>query len=103
MCASISPGGSQPVEVVAPYAENDETGYLAEVYPELVCHQVARSFPARFCNSVELGDWLEQNLHRFRMVELHGIWVLATWQAARVCQRRQNSLHGEAAWLTGSL
>ena len=80
--------GSQPVEVVAPYAENDETGYLAEVYPELVCHQVARSFPARFCNSVELGDWLEQNLHRFRMVELHGIWVLATWQAARVCQRR---------------
>lgn len=87
VCKYLARDG-QSVEVVAPYAETDEVDYLSDSYPELICHRVARSFPARFSNSIELGVWLDKNLHRFQLVEIHGIWVLASWQVARVCLRR---------------
>lgn len=75
----------QPVEIVAPYSVTDEVDYLQDSYPELICHRVARSFPTRYSNSRDLGVWLERNLSRFKVVEIHGVWVLATWQAARTC------------------
>jgi glycosyltransferase involved in cell wall biosynthesis len=87
VCKYLAEGG-QPVEVVAPYAEGDDIAYLGTSYPQLTCHRVARSFPKRYANSRELGIWLEANLPRFQVVEIHGVWVLATLQAARACLRR---------------
>lgn len=84
VCKYLAAEG-QPVEMVAPYSTTDDVDYLQDSYPELTCHRVARSFPARYCNSRELGAWLEKNLPRFKVVEIHGIWVLATWQAAQTC------------------
>ena len=79
--------GNQPVEVVAPYEGKDDIKYLADSYPDVTCHQVARSFPKRFSNSSELAIWLRANLQRFQIVEIHGVWVLATWQVVRICQQ----------------
>lgn len=87
ICKYLAEAGV-PVEVIAPFSEADDVGYLATDYPVLTCHRVARSFPKRFANSSELGSWLEANLHRFRVVEIHGVWVLATWQAARACLKQ---------------
>ena len=78
--------GEQPVEVIAPYSESDDIAYLADGYPGLTCHTVPRSYPERFSNSRALGVWMRANLHHFQVVEIHGVWVLATLQAARVCQ-----------------
>lgn len=75
----------QPVEVVASYQPGDDIGYLQTDYAEVPCHQVQRSFPRRYCNSRELSHWLGRNLHRFDVVELHGIFVMTTLRAARSC------------------
>lgn len=74
------------VEAVAPSAETDDIHYLSENYSEFITNKVARSFPERFSNSRALGVWLETNLPRFQVVEIHGIWVLASLQVARLCQ-----------------
>lgn len=86
VCRHLAASG-QPVEMVAPYGPSDDVRYLAADQPALPFHKVARSFPQRFSNSSELGHWLDQNIRRFQVVEIHGIWVLATWQAARACIR----------------
>jgi glycosyltransferase involved in cell wall biosynthesis len=88
VCKYLEQGG-QPVEVAATYASSDDTAYLSENYPELLCRKFKRSFPKRYCNSSELVQWLRTNIHRFRLVELHGIFVLSTFQAARICQEQR--------------
>ena len=85
VCKYLARGG-QSVEAVAPYDKRDEVQYLADNYPEVTCRKVARSFPQRFSNSRELEAWLRSNLHRFNVVEIHGVWVFAAWHVARVCQ-----------------
>lgn len=87
VCKYLARGG-QPVEVAATYASSDDTAYLSENYPEVLCWKLKRSFPRRYCNSSELVQWLRTNIHRFRLVELHGIFVLSTFRAARICRER---------------
>lgn len=85
VCQYLRQAG-QPVEVVAPYSANDDVAYLSTTYAGLTCHRVRRSFPQRYSNSHELKAWLQANLGRFQVVEIHGIWVLATLQAVRACR-----------------
>ena len=84
VCKYLSQAG-QPVQAVAPYRDTDDTAYLDQNYPEVPCQRIKRSFPARFSNASELAPWLQSNLARFDLVEIHGIWLLASFQAARVC------------------
>ncbi len=86
VCKYLSQG-DQPVETVAPYGVMDDIGYLADSYAEVNCHLVARSFPSRYHNSRELGAWLQANLSRFQVVEIHSVWTLAALHTARACQR----------------
>jgi len=76
-----------PAETVASYGSGDAVDYLAADYAGLECHRVARSFPRRYFAAQSLENWLVQNLHRFDLVELHGVFVLTTWRAALVCRR----------------
>jgi len=85
VCKYLARAG-QPVEVVATYANSDDVAYLSKNYPEVVCRKLKRSFPERYCNSSELVQWMRTNIHRFRLVELHGIFVLSTFRAAQVCK-----------------
>lgn len=87
VCKYLARGG-QRVEVAATYASSDDTAYLSENYPELLCRKFKRSFPKRYCNSRELAQWLRENVRRFKLVELHGIFVLSTFWAARICRKQ---------------
>lgn len=87
VCKYLAQAG-QPVEMVASYYPGDDIGYLKTHYPDVKCHQAARSFPRRFSNSGELMQWLGRNIHRFDVVELHGIFVLTTLRAAKYCRER---------------
>lgn len=86
VCKYLSVFGA-PVEAVGTYAPSDDIRYLEETYPEFVSHRVARTGPQKYFNSKELTSWLEGHLDRFDVVDLHGIFVLTTFRAARVCQR----------------
>jgi glycosyltransferase involved in cell wall biosynthesis len=85
VCKYLARGG-HPVEMVAPFGRRDDVQYLGNDYSGLSCHMVARSFPQRYSNSHALGIWLRANLHRFQVVEIHGVWVLSTLEAARICR-----------------
>ncbi|MEY3775458.1 MAG: hypothetical protein RLZZ129_2238 [Verrucomicrobiota bacterium] len=87
VCKYLAQAG-QPVQAVAPYAEGDDVAYLSRNYGEVSCQRVARTFPKRFSNAAALPGWLRANLDRFDVVEIHGIWLLASWQAARCCIER---------------
>ena len=87
VCKYLSRAG-QPVEVAGTYANSDDTAYLSENYPEVLCHRLKRSFPRRYCNSAELVSWMRAHIHRFRLVELHGIFVLSTFRAAVLCKKK---------------
>jgi glycosyltransferase involved in cell wall biosynthesis len=87
-CKYLARAGHR-AEAIAPFSQGDDLAYLPQSYPEVTCHTVERSFPSRYSNSRELGEWLEKNLDRFDLVEIHGIWVLSTWHVARACQRRR--------------
>lgn len=77
----------QRVEVVAPFESKDDTNYLAESFPEVQCHKLARSFPRRFSNSRDLDLWVRENLHRFDIVEIHGVWFFSALRVARACKQ----------------
>src|ERR1035437_1592127 len=76
-----------PVETAATHDNADDTGYLVQKYPEVTCHKLKRSFPGRYCNSHEYVRWLRNNVRRFQIVEIHGIFTLSTYWAARICQQ----------------
>lgn len=87
VCKYLAKAG-QPVEAVGSFYPDDDIDYLKTHYAEVQCHQVARSFPRRYCNSSELVHWLDRNIGRFDLVELHGIFVFTTLRAARFCRKR---------------
>jgi glycosyltransferase involved in cell wall biosynthesis len=86
VCKYLAQAG-QEVEAVAPSSASDSVAYLSESYSEVRCNRVAFSFPKRFSNSNELAAWLESNLQRFDIVELHSVWLLSTLRAACICRK----------------
>lgn len=86
VCKFLAQAG-WPVETVASYAPSDDVAYLTDGYPEFAKHRVPRSFPRRYFNAVALDAWLESNLRRFDVADLHGIFVQTTHRAARICRR----------------
>lgn len=86
VCKYLAQGG-WPVEAVASHAPGDEVAYLTENYPEFEAHRVPRGLPQRYFNAPALDGWLEGNLPRFEVADLHGVFVLTTARAARICRR----------------
>jgi glycosyltransferase involved in cell wall biosynthesis len=85
VCQYLARDG-QPVELAGTHSSADDTAYLAEKYPELLCRKFKRSFPQRYSNSEEMISWMRNNVRRFDLVELHGVFVFSTMRAAQVCQ-----------------
>ena len=86
VCRYLAADG-QVVESVASFAPGDDVAYLDEVHAGFPRHRVPRSAPHRYFNAAALDPWLEQNLVRFDLADLHGVFVLTTARAARVCRR----------------
>jgi glycosyltransferase involved in cell wall biosynthesis len=42
------------------------------------------SFPARYARSLDAINWLEQNLRRFDLFIIHGIWSWLPWKVSKV-------------------
>jgi glycosyltransferase involved in cell wall biosynthesis len=86
VCKFLAQAG-WPVEAVASHAATDDLAYLKEGYPEFPAHRLPRSFPQRYFNAATLDRWLERNLSRFDVADLHGVFVQTTLRSARVCRR----------------
>lgn len=85
VCKYLAQGG-YATEAVGSYAAGDDIDYLSQAYPEFVCHRVPRSSPARYFNSAALDPWLRDRVGQFDVVDLHGVFVLTTHRAAKVCR-----------------
>ena len=86
VCKYLNQQG-HPAEIIAPYDGKDNDRYLADLYPEVPAHRAARCFPRRYSNSAQLWTWLQRNLPRFDLVEIHGIWVLSSYLTALQCRQ----------------
>jgi glycosyltransferase involved in cell wall biosynthesis len=73
------------VELAGTRTSADRLEYLERDFAALPRYLAARSFPVRFGNSTALVDWLQQNVKRFQIVDIHGMWAFPGWHAARVC------------------
>ncbi len=75
-----------PAEVLATCGPDEDTLYLEKQFGNVRCHFLPRTFPKRFWNAAGMVPWLESNLARFDLVELHMIWCATTiigWRAAQ--------------------
>ena len=75
------------VESVASFAPGDDVSYLEKDYDGFPRHRVPRSVPHRYFNAAALDPWLGRNVARFDVVDLHGVFVLTTARAGRLCRR----------------
>lgn len=84
VCKYLAISGA-PTEALAPYFAGEDHSQLKDLYSDFRCHRVAGCPPKQLWNSREVTGWIAQNSHRFSIVELHGIWSLATTKVARAC------------------
>jgi glycosyltransferase involved in cell wall biosynthesis len=76
-----------PAEVLTTHEPADDVGYLAREYGNVKVHLLPRTFPKRFWNSAAIVPWMEANLHRYDIVEIHAVWSPLYMRAARCCER----------------
>jgi glycosyltransferase involved in cell wall biosynthesis len=76
-----------PAEVVATWEPTDDTAYLTEEFKTVPCHFLPRTYPKHHWYSADFAPWLNRNLERFDLVELHSAWAAATFQGWRGAAR----------------
>lgn len=84
ICKYLEISGA-PTEALAPYFAGEDHSQLKDLYSGFRSHTVAGCAPKQLWNSREVSGWIRQNARRFSIVELHGIWSLATTKVARAC------------------
>jgi glycosyltransferase involved in cell wall biosynthesis len=75
-------------EVVSVSIPGAERHSLIHEYPDVPAFEFRSSFPARFTNSFELRDWLEENVDNYDLVEIHEIFSFPPIYARQACVRR---------------
>ncbi len=76
-----------PADVVGSWAPADDLRYLAESFPMVPHHRIPRTVPHWNFHARGLDAWMEAELRRFDLVQLHSIWTGTTARAGRVCRR----------------
>ncbi len=97
-CKNLALAGQQ-VEMLAPYSVQDDLSHLKGSMDGLRYHFIPRCFPRRLFNGSGMEPWLEHNIHRFGVISLHGVFVMTTARAARICRsmRKPYLLHTHGA------
>jgi glycosyltransferase involved in cell wall biosynthesis len=88
VCEALNSAGAC-AEVLTSRAAGDELEYLTQSYGAVPINYVPRSFPARFWNARALDHWFFANHHKYRIIEIHGIFTLVSLRAARSCRRER--------------
>lgn len=79
----------QPAELVGTHAPGEDLGHIQEAFPHVVAHPMERSFPARSQNSAGMRRWLDGNVPRFDIVDVHGVFNLAVVNGVRAARRHR--------------
>jgi len=73
------------------YVNEVVTLQSANMEPEVLnqsrVHVLSRSFPRRYSRSREANRWLRENVKRFDVVHIHGIWSFLSLECARICRK----------------
>src|SRR5688572_18021863 len=74
------------VDVAHLRGENGATGSpVALPKGDVGVLEFERSLPKRFGNSQALLAWLRENVRRYDLVHIHGVFTIALLRAARIC------------------
>lgn len=84
VCKFLTQSGN-PADVAATALLGEQTGYLAEIYPEVKVHAFSRSFPAKYANSDKFAAWFREHHAEYDLVEIHSLFTCIAWRTARMC------------------
>ncbi len=74
-------------EVVSVVVRGNEECSLTREYPDVPSLELPSSFPNRFTNSNALGEWLDDYVCEYDLVEIHEIFSCPPIFASRACVR----------------
>lgn len=86
VCKALARVGDGP-ECLGTIGAHDRVGYLSTDYAEIPVHLFPRTFPMHYSRSPRAWKWLLDNVARFDIVDIHGVFSFPPMYAALAAKR----------------